>query len=152
MIDLGSRTAPAEAVAVLGALLSGAGLAVTVREPADEEQMLWEKFALLLPIALLTTRYTAPIGEVRAAHHDELAAVVRELAQVGRAAGIRINADDVLAVVDTAPAGLRSSMQRDRAADRPLELDALGGALLRAAARHRLAAPVTARLVAELGG
>jgi len=42
-------------------------------------------------------------------------------------------------------------MQRDQAAGRPLELDALGGALLRRAARAGIAAPVTRRLVDELG-
>jgi 2-dehydropantoate 2-reductase len=41
-------------------------------------------------------------------------------------------------------------MQRDQAAGRPLELDALGGALLRRAERAGIAAPVTRRLVAEL--
>nr|WP_256255523.1 ketopantoate reductase C-terminal domain-containing protein [Streptomyces sp. MUSC 14] len=43
-----------------------------------------------------------------------------------------------------------SSMQRDAEAGRPLELDAIGGALLRAADRHGVPAPVTSRLVNEL--
>ena len=38
-------------------------------------------------------------------------------------------------------------MQKDRAAGRPLELDAIGGAILRAAARHGLDAPATQELV-----
>jgi len=41
-------------------------------------------------------------------------------------------------------------MQRDRAAGRPLELDALGGALLRRAERVGIGAPVTRRLVDEI--
>jgi 2-dehydropantoate 2-reductase len=41
-------------------------------------------------------------------------------------------------------------MQRDAEAGRPLELDAIGGALLRAAERQGVAVPVTARLVREL--
>jgi 2-dehydropantoate 2-reductase len=48
---------------------------------------------------------------------------------------------------DLAPAGLKSSMQRDAEAGRPTELDAIGGAVLRAARRHGIATPVTARLV-----
>ncbi|MGW1747998.1 ketopantoate reductase family protein [Streptomyces sp. NPDC002092] len=44
----------------------------------------------------------------------------------------------------------KSSMQRDAEAGRPLELDAIGGALLRAAERHGVSVPVTARVVREL--
>jgi 2-dehydropantoate 2-reductase len=45
---------------------------------------------------------------------------------------------------------MRSSMQKDAAAGRPIELDAIGGAVLRAAERAGTEAPVTARLVADL--
>jgi 2-dehydropantoate 2-reductase len=45
---------------------------------------------------------------------------------------------------------MKSSMQRDAEANRPIELDAIGGAVLRAARRLGLETPVTARLVAEL--
>jgi 2-dehydropantoate 2-reductase len=45
---------------------------------------------------------------------------------------------------------MKSSMQRDAEAGRPIELDAIGGAVLRAAERAGVDAPVTARLVAEL--
>ncbi|MDT4936468.1 MAG: 2-dehydropantoate 2-reductase, partial [Pseudonocardiales bacterium] len=52
---------------------------------------------------------------------------------------------------DSVPAALQSSMQRDTAAGRPTELGALGGAVVRCAARHGIAVPVTARYVDELG-
>lgn len=51
---------------------------------------------------------------------------------------------------DFAPA-TRSSMQRDAEAGRPLELDAIGGALLRAAERYGVDVPVATRVVRELG-
>lgn len=41
-------------------------------------------------------------------------------------------------------------MQRDAEAGRPLELDAIGGALLCAADRHGVPVPVTDRLVGEV--
>jgi 2-dehydropantoate 2-reductase len=41
-------------------------------------------------------------------------------------------------------------MQRDAEAGRALELDAIGGSVLRAADRHGLAVPVTASIVADL--
>jgi 2-dehydropantoate 2-reductase len=45
---------------------------------------------------------------------------------------------------------MKSSMQRDAEANRPTELDAIGGAVLRAARRHGIDTPVTTRLVDEL--
>ena len=38
-------------------------------------------------------------------------------------------------------------MQKDREAGRPTEIDAIGGSILRAAARHGLEAPTTHALV-----
>jgi 2-dehydropantoate 2-reductase len=52
--------------------------------------------------------------------------------------------------MDSVPESMESSMQRDQAAGRPLELDALGGALLRRAAKAGIDVPVTRRLVDEL--
>ena len=45
---------------------------------------------------------------------------------------------------------METSMQRDQAAGLPLELDAIGGSVLRRAARAGVAVPVTTRLVEEL--
>lgn len=106
--------------------------------------------AFLAPFALLTTRYGLPLGEARTRHREELQALVAEAAAVGRACGAPADPAQAMARYDAFPPGAKSSMQRDAEAGRPLELDAIGGALLRAAARHAVAAPVTARLVGEL--
>jgi len=45
---------------------------------------------------------------------------------------------------------METSMQRDQAAGRPLEIDALGGALLRRGSSKGVATPVTRRLVDEI--
>ena len=55
-----------------------------------------------------------------------------------------------LGLLERVPDAMRSSMQKDAAAGRPIELDAIGGAVLRAARRAGTEAPVTARLVADL--
>ncbi|RFU85876.1 ketopantoate reductase family protein [Streptomyces triticagri] len=148
MIELAGATAPAERVAALGDVLRAAGFAARVRE--DETAMLWSKLSFLLPMALLTTRYRGTVGAVRAERRDELLALVEELARVAAAEGAEIDTTALIGQFDAAPSGMRSSMQKDAEAGRPLELDAIGGALLRAADRHGIAVPVAAGLVAAL--
>lgn len=128
--------------------LSAAGLDVTVRDV--ERDVLWDKLGFLAPLALLTTHAAEPIGLVRERCRADLLAVVNEMAAVARAEGAAGDPGPVIAALDALPPSMRSSMQRDAQAGRPTELDALGGAALRAAARHGIAMPVTARLVSEL--
>ncbi|MDM4722636.1 2-dehydropantoate 2-reductase [Micromonospora sp. WMMA1363] len=147
-IDLAARTAPRPHAETLADTLSAAG--VTARVTEDETTALWAKMAFLAPFALLTTRYGASLGEVRTRHHEELASLVAEAAAVSLACGARVDPAPALARYDTFPADAKSSMQRDAEAGRPLELDAIGGALLRAADRHGVPVPVSTRLVREL--
>jgi 2-dehydropantoate 2-reductase len=134
----------------LGDALVRAGLDVTARP--DEAGLLWDKLCFLAPVALLTTTLMAPLGAVREQRGEEFEAVVREVAAVARADGADADADATLAFVQTVPAEMRSSMQRDAEAGQPTELEAIGGAVLRAAARHGIAVPVTKRIVADLRG
>jgi 2-dehydropantoate 2-reductase len=132
----------------LGARLAETGLDVTVRD--DEALVLWTKLSIIAPIALVTTWTAAPFGEARARHLDEAVAVAREVVQAARADGVELDEAATVDRIDQIPDGLRSSMQKDAAAGRPIELDAIGGAILRAADRAGTQAPVTARLVADL--
>jgi 2-dehydropantoate 2-reductase len=106
--------------------------------------------SFLAPFALLTTRYALPLGDIRTRHRDELTALVAETAAVSGACGGPADAAQALARYDAFPPQTRSSMQRDAEAGRPIELDAIGGALLRSAQRHGLSVPVATRLVREL--
>jgi 2-dehydropantoate 2-reductase len=81
---------------------------------------------------------------------DDLAELLAEVTAVARAEGAATTAESVLAFVESVPEGMESSMQKDAAAGRPLELDAIGGAVLRAAERHGIETPAMARLVAEV--
>jgi 2-dehydropantoate 2-reductase len=105
---------------------------------------------VLAPIALLTTWTATPFGEARARHRDDAVGIVHEVVQAARADGVELDEAAAVARIDGVPDGMRSSMQKDAAAGRPLELDAIGGAILRGAERAGTTAPVTARLVAEL--
>jgi 2-dehydropantoate 2-reductase len=132
----------------LGARLAETGLDVTVRD--DEAAVLWSKLAVLAPIALVTTWTAAPFGEARAGHWDEVAAVAHEIVAAARADGVELDEAAIVGLLEKIPDGMRSSMQKDAAAGRPIELDAIGGTILRAATRAGTDAPVTARLVADL--
>jgi 2-dehydropantoate 2-reductase len=137
-----------EQVEALGARLAETGLDVTVRD--DEAATLWSKLSVLAPIALVTTWTAAPLGEARARLGDELPAVAREIVAAARADGVDLDEAATLAILERVPDAMQSSMQKDAAAGRPIELDAIGGAVLRAAERGGTEAPVTARLVADL--
>jgi 2-dehydropantoate 2-reductase len=121
---------------------------VTVRD--DETGMLWDKLAFLAPFALLTTQAGAPVGAVRSERRSETAAVVGEVARVARSAGATVEAAAIVRFLYGLPGGMKSSMQRDAEAGRALELDAIGGAVLRTAERHGIPVPLTEALVAEL--
>ncbi|GGL92161.1 2-dehydropantoate 2-reductase [Streptomyces fumigatiscleroticus] len=146
--DLTADTAPRPRVEALADALSATG--ATARVVEDETTALWAKMAFLAPFALLTTRYGVPLGEVRTRHREELESLVAETTAVSRACGAPADPAQALARYDAFPPAAKSSMQRDAEAGRPLELDAVGGALLRAADRHGVPVPVAARLVEEL--
>lgn len=126
--------------------LTRAGIAARVSR--DEATVLWTKLVRLCALALATSAYDLTLGPIRSTPelYDELRALVRESAAVARAEGADLHADAVLAELTDLHPGAGSSMRRDLAAGRPPELDAIAGAVLRAAARHDLEAPTVARL------
>ena len=125
--------------------LNAAGIPTTIVE--DEAQLLWSKLTRLNAIALTTTAFRAPIGDVRDQHLGDLLDVARETAAVAQAEGATIDVGAVEQELHETHAELLSSMARDRLAGRPLELDAIGGAVLRAGARHGVETPTVQRLV-----
>ena len=128
--------------------LSAAGLDVRVRD--DELAMLWDKFAFLAPLALLTTHERGSVGAIRSRRREDVVAMMGEVAAVAATEGVTIDANALLRRLDSLPDSMETSMQRDQAAGRPLELDALGGALLRRAAHRSVPVPVTQRVVLDL--
>jgi 2-dehydropantoate 2-reductase len=147
-VDLASATAKRDRLDDLAATLVTAG--VTARVTDDETATLWSKLAFLAPMALLTTRYRATIGELRTDRRDELIAVIGESCAVARAHGAPADPDAMLARFEAFGAGSKSSMLRDAEAGRPLEIDAIGGGLIRAAAAHGIGVPLIRALVADL--
>jgi 2-dehydropantoate 2-reductase len=118
----------------------------------NETTLLWSKLVFLAPIALSTTAAAAPIGEVRNApsRRARLEACVREACVVATSGGATIDVDTVLGNIGKLPPQMRSSMQKDVAAGRSPELDAIAGPILRGAEKHGLPALATHALVEEI--
>ncbi len=148
LVEIAHRPENREEVELIAAHMSATGLDVRIRD--DEPAMLWDKFAMLAPLALLTTHERGNVGAVRTRRRADATALYGEYAEVARAEGVPVDPEIMVRLLDSMPESMETSMQRDQAAGRPLELDALGGGLLRRAARAGIATPLTSRLVAEL--
>jgi 2-dehydropantoate 2-reductase len=121
---------------------------------ADEMKILWTKLSILAPFALTTTAAGLTIGEVNRdpVWRERLEAVTREVAAVGTASGTPLDASTIIPFFDKTPQTGRSSMQKDVAAGKPPELDAIAGAILRRAEEHGIDVPVTRELAAMIRG
>jgi 2-dehydropantoate 2-reductase len=146
LVEIAASAGNRERVERIAAQLADAGL--NVRD--DETAMLWDKLSLLAPLALLTTHERANLGAIRTRRRADTLAVISEVAAVAAADGASVDPAAVARLLDAAPETMESSMQRDQAAGRPLEIDAIGGVVLRRADRAGISVPVTARLVNEL--
>jgi 2-dehydropantoate 2-reductase len=141
------RLSPAPQAEKLRAEVVDAGIAASIGE--SEAAVLWEKLAALAPIALTTTLRGSALGGVVAdpIWRSRLRECISEVAAAATADGVVVDAEAMIERIESVPPELRSSMQKDREAGRPTEIDAIGGSVLRAAARHRLDAPETQALV-----
>jgi 2-dehydropantoate 2-reductase len=127
--------------------LRAAGVDVVMGQ--DESTVLWEKLALLAPLALTTTASAETVGAVQADQqwlarllscHDE--AVVVALAE-----GATLDPLELRRVFELPLGDMRTSMQKDFDAGRPLELDAIAGPIVRGGRRHGIATPATEQLI-----
>jgi 2-dehydropantoate 2-reductase len=118
----------------------------------DENTLMWSKLVFLAPIALTTSAFDRTVGEVMADANTrrQLEDCVREACAIAQAEGAKVDAGAVLNLLKNAPFGFRSSMQKDLANGRAPELDAIGGAVVRAAKRHGLTGPTTEALMAQI--
>ena len=133
-------------------LLEGTSMRV-LRSP-DFNTLAWRKLlinAVANPITALTLRRQAVF------RRDDVKtlclAILDEAAAVGRADGARLAADEaekILATLLTYPADAGTSMYFDRLGGRPLEVEALTGAIVAAGERHRVPTPLNRMLLTLL--
>ena len=130
-------------------LLSEAGLDVRVGE--SEQAVLWEKTVRLAPLAAATAITQKALGQLRtdSTWRSTLSAAVAEACAVAAADGVILDEGAQWEILDTMPASVTTSTARDAAAGRPTELDAILGAVVRAARRLGVVAPTLDRLLAE---
>jgi 2-dehydropantoate 2-reductase len=119
---------------------------------ANEATLLWSKLCFLGPLALVTSASGKNKGGVFADPQwkQKVEAAVREACAVAKAQGADIDAERILLLMENAPPAMRSSMQKDVAAGRPMELDAIGGAIVRAGERAGLGVSTTRELMREI--
>jgi len=144
----GAEPAMAGAIERLGQALERAGVPSKVLD--SEAQVMWSKLVRLNALACTTSAYDKLLGEIRdtPALRADLLGAIEEASAVGRAEGASdVDAARAMAELEAAHATLGSSMQRDIAAGREPELDAIPGSVLRAGARHGIACPTIERLV-----
>lgn len=126
---------------------------IAVSTTPDFKTAAWKKLALNCAGAVnaLTLR---PAGVARREPiADIMRALVAECVAVGRAEGADLPSDLPDSVVEgyrAGPADGVNSLHADRAAGRPMELDARNGVIGRLGVRHGIATPVNAMVVALL--
>jgi len=122
------------------------------RFEADELTLLWRKLVMLAPMALNTTASGRALGDLRSDPEwsARFEASAREACAVALALGAMVDTEETVRTLRGFPGQLRSSMQKDVAAGRPPELDAIAGPILRGGLALGIPVPVTAGLAAGI--
>lgn len=142
---------PGPAVDALVHRLRSAEIPAKVRD--SEAEVLWSKLARLAPLALSTAAAGGPIATVWGHPHRRvlLEDAVAQTAAVAVAEGTAADTARTLEELLALDPSHTSSLQRDLAAGTAVnELDAIGGAVLRAAARHGVETPAIETLIAQV--
>ena len=125
----------------------------TVEFAADEKTMLWRKLAFLAPLALVG----AASGKDKqgifgdAAWRNRLEAAVAEVCEVAVADGGRVHRMEIF--FDTwCVASCDAKSNAEGLVGLEAEVDAIGGAIIRAGKRYEIGVPVIEELVREIAG
>ena len=124
---------------------------------SDVVKELWTKFLFISTLAGVTSAARASLSQLL--QHEEaretVLASMREAEAVGRARGVNLDPDVVdstMRYMETSAKDLHASMHTDLELGRPLELEALNGAVVRLGREVRVATPVNQPPVRDPGG
>lgn len=149
----GADTRISERVARIHEAFAGAGI---VSEPvADARVPIWEKFCFLAPFAAFTGAARASIGPLWSdpSTRDVMTAAFGEVETVARTEGVALApgvVQRIVEYVDSIPGSTRSSLLIDLQQGKPIEVEALVGAVVRRGARAGVPTPLMAALYAVL--
>jgi 2-dehydropantoate 2-reductase len=151
LITVASETLPRGDVENAAELLRQGKLDVRVGQ--NEKRVLWHKLARIAPLAAATAASGRTIGELRndPAWRPRLQLGIAEACAVARADGVGLQASAQWAIIDEMADETTTSAARDVAAGRSSELDAILGAVLRAADRLDVSCPTLMELAAAAG-
>jgi 2-dehydropantoate 2-reductase len=156
-VEMASRYEHArEGLVLLERVLADAGVSARGDHPISqrsEATVMWSKLVRLNALACTTSAYDKLLGEIRStpALRADLEGTIEEASAVAVAEGAEdVSAQKAIDELERAHDELGSSMQRDIAAGRAPELDAIPGAVLRAGGRHGIACKTIERLVAKI--
>ncbi len=112
----------------------------------DARVALWEKMTLMCAMAGLTTLYQRPMGEILGdpSTREEFIAIFRECERVARAQDVRLPGDFIeqrIAYAERIDPAAMSSMSRDFARGRKIELETFNGAIVRMGAELGIDVP-----------
>ena len=118
----------------------------------NEQTLLWSKLCFLGPFALVTSASGMNKGEIYADAEwkRKLISAMAEACGVAQASGAEVDAAQIQAIFDGLPSGTRSSMQKDLAAGRQLELDAIGGPIVRGGEHYGIDVSTAAALISAI--
>jgi 2-dehydropantoate 2-reductase len=135
----------------------GLGLTAALRDTGahlttggTEAEVLWKKLRFLAGLSLLTSIWKVRIGEALDRDPELTAGLLREIAAVASAEGVPSTGDELRELLAGLPPQTVGSLEADLSAGRPGELDAIGGAILRAGQRHGVVMPVLTSTVDRL--
>jgi 2-dehydropantoate 2-reductase len=140
------------------------GPVITAAEPVDlepfevrvvpERTLLWDKVARMAPLAAATAITQRPVGELRSDPdwRSRLERAIDEACAVANADGVPLDVAAQWKIIDSLAPTVTTSAARDVAAGRPSELDAITGAVVRAARRLGVDTPALDELWEEACG
>ncbi len=150
-VEFGPPPALRDRAEHIAAELREAGLTCSVGN--GEAEVLWSKLALLAPLALGTSSVGQPVGVAR--RDPQVSALmreaVREVCAVAACQGADLDAEQFTKALMGLPDGMQSSMQKDIAAGRLTELDAIAGPIIRRGRAHGILTPAIEELARRVG-
>ncbi len=128
---------------------------IVIEPAADARHPIWEKFVYLSPFAGFTGAARLPIGPLRTdpSIRRQLIDAAAEVERVGRAEGVEFPStleDDLVKYLDAIPPDTRSSLLIDLQQGKPIEVEALQGAVVRRGRTTGVPTPIMATLYAVL--